>query len=333
MKKLIVIGAYPNSKKKEEILKKEIDSLQGLGYDFMIVSHYPVSPEIQSMVNYYIYDKNQILTPIDMSPYYWMNNDIFFVRVNNSRHSLPICQNMFNSFNFSEINNYDFVYFIENDNIFSENDSKKFNFLLNEMISQNKKCIFFKTVPSSRGDFDNYDGIDFLYETQIFGITPKYFNEKFRLPINIDEWINFEMNIVLEESFHKKLHTFESDFLIINDHSSNFFNESQINIFRVESFILELLHNEKNPSSVILFCHNNTTTDEIKKINITLDGELIKNETILPTHWFYVELLLDGKKLNIIVNDNEGNFDYLKTYELNVDILENIKEKGIISFT
>ena len=323
MKVLFVIGAYPNTQKKEDVLKQEIESLKHLGFEFMIVSHYPVSVELQSMVDYYIYDKNQTLTPMDRSPYYWYNNNNFHIKVFNSRHSLPICQNMFNSFKFSEIKNYDFVFFIENDNIFTENDSNKFIDLLNEMISKNKKCIFFK--PESFRQDDSY-----VYETQLFGISPKYLNEKFIIPTTENEWYETGMSHTLELAFFNKLNQYEDDFLIIDIHSSEYFSESQINIFRVESFIFELLYNIHNPSYPVLYCHNNSLKNEIKKIVVELNGEIIEDKVMFPSHWFYRELLLDNSTLKLTVFDNDDTIDYIKTYVLSENNLENIKNKGII---
>jgi hypothetical protein len=322
MKVLIVIGAYPNTTKKEEVLKQEIESLKSLGFDFMIVSHYPVSVELQDIVDYYIYDKNQTLTPKDRSPYYWFNTESFHIKVFNSRHSLPICQNMFNSFKFSEIKNYDFVFFVENDNIFTPNDVNKFNTLLNEMVSENKQCIFFK--PESFRQDNSY-----VYETQLFGISPKYLNEKFVIPTTENEWYETSMSHTLELSFYNKLKHLEDDFLIIDVHSSEYFNESQINIFRVESFIFELLYNIHNPSYPVLYCHNNTLKDEVKKILVEFNGEVIEDRLMLPSHWFYREFTL-GNTLKLTVFDIDGSIDYIKTYELTEENLEKIKDKGII---
>jgi hypothetical protein len=337
MKKLFVIGAYPNSKKKEDILKKEILSLKHLDYDIMIVSHYPVSEEIQLMVDFYLYDKHQILTPQQhsngtmTSPYYWVGQPSFYLKVFNQRHALPICQNMFNSFKFSEIQKYDFVFFLENDNIFSKDDSLKFDKLLKDMILNNKKCIFFKTSTHGQDSFEYREGITNLYETQLFGITPQYFNEIFKLPTNEKEWFDYEMGFTLEESFYSKLKTYEDNFLIISDYSYKFFDESDINIFRVESLILEVLYNESNPSSPILYCENNSHSNEIKKILIEIGGDIENNE-LLPSHWFYKPLSLDGSELIITVFDEDGSVDFIKKVHLIEDNLEQIKEKGIILF-
>jgi hypothetical protein len=337
MKKLFVIGAYPNSKKKEDVLKKEILSLKHLDYDIMIVSHYPVSEEIQLMVDFYLYDKNQKLTPQqkingDMSsPYYWVSQQSFYLRVFNQRHSLPICQNMFNSFYFSEIQKYDFVFFLENDNIFTKEDSFKFNVLLDEMILNNKKCIFFKTPSHTQDSFDYRAGITNLYETQLFGITPQYFNEIFKLPTNEKEWFEYKMGFTLEESFYLKLNMFEDNFLIIPNYSYTLFEKSNINIFRVESFILEILYNESNPFSPILYCENNSNCDETKKISIKIN-DIIENNEVLPSHWFYKVLSLDGSELIMTVFDENGDIDFSKKIHLIKENLEQIKEKGVILF-
>lgn len=337
MKKLFVIGAYPNSKKKEDVLKKEILSLKHLDYDIMIVSHYPVSEEIQLMVDYYLYDKNQILTPQQntdgtmSSPYYWVTQSSFNLKVFNQRHALPICQNMFNSFKFSETQKYDFVFFLENDNIFSKDDSLKFDELLKDMVLNDKKCIFFKTHNHTQDSPEYIEGITNLYETQLFGITPQYFNEIFKLPTNEKEWVEYGMEYTLEGSFYSKLKMYEDNFLIISGYSYQFFGESDINLFRVESLILEVLYNKSNPSSPILYCENNSHSDEIKKISIKINDD-IENTNLLPSHWFYKELSLDGGELIITVFDENGDIDFSKKIHLIKANLEQIKEKGIILF-
>ena len=341
MKKLFIIGAYPNTKKKEDVLKKQILSLNHLDYDIMIVSHYPVSEEIQLMVDFYLYDKNQKLTPQfkdndnnegkSYSPYYWIAQDFCYIKIFNQRHALPICQNMFNSFKFSEIQKYDFVFFLENDNIFKEDDSLKFDLLLNDMILNNKKCIFFKTSTATQGDFEFRDGVTSLYETQLFGVTPQYFNEIFKLPINEKEWFEFEMGYTLEESFFIKLNMFEENFLIVPDYSFNFFKDSEINLFRIESFLLEVLYNTSNPLAPILYCQNNSYFNESKKIVINNNG-IINNVEVHPSHWYINELSLDGSELIITVFDEDNTVDFIKKIHLTDVNLPQIKENGIIIF-
>lgn len=336
MKKLIVIDSYLTSKKKENVLKGEIESLKVTGFDIMLVAHYPVSIELQFMVDYFIFDKNQTLDIIDEAPYYWFggtDNDPFIL-VYNGRYRLAICQNMFNAFQFAEIKGYDFVYFAENDNFFSENDAKQLNTLIDEMFESNKKCIFFKPegykVPFIER---NLEGIteSFVYETQLFGITPKYFNEIFKLPTTLDQWLSYKMGFTLEVAFYEKLVKYENDFLIINEHSSQYFSESKINQIRAENFIMELLYNIENPETPVLFYHNNYKYQQ--RIIIKINDIIIEDKIINPQNWAYREFRINNDILEFEVYDQDGILETIKSYKLDDKLNNNIKEKGLINFS
>ena len=328
MKKLIVIGAYPNTPKKCEVLINQLCSLRSLkysGFDFMLVTHYPVLTDIQEMVDYYIYDKNQTLTPLDKTTYFWFRTENFLVRFNNSRHALPISQSMNNAFKFSEIKNYDFVYFIENDNWFSETDVMKLNELVETLNRENKKCVFFK--PETYKDNGSY-----VYETQLFGVSPKYFNEIFKLPTTEYEYFsNPSYPVSLELGFYNSLSKYENDFLIINQHSYEYFNNSLINIFRVENLLIDLVYNSKNPDKPTLFCYGNRVTDNSNRIIVKLNNEVINDVVINQHSWFYNVFDLIGDTLSIEVYDNDI-LQENKTYILNKDLLEVLIDKGIIDF-
>jgi hypothetical protein len=61
-KELIVIGTYPNTKIREELTIECIESAKKLERPIMLVSHYPVSLQIQRMVDHYVYDAHNPLT-------------------------------------------------------------------------------------------------------------------------------------------------------------------------------------------------------------------------------------------------------------------------------
>jgi hypothetical protein len=60
-KDIIIIGAYPNRSHKMEMLRECIKRVKPLGYDIMVVSHYPIPEDIQREVDYVIYDKENLL--------------------------------------------------------------------------------------------------------------------------------------------------------------------------------------------------------------------------------------------------------------------------------
>jgi hypothetical protein len=336
MKKLIIIDSYLTSKKKENILKGEIESLKGIGFDIMLVAHYPISTEIQFMVDYFIFDKNQTLDPINDAPYYWFGgtSEDPFILVYNGRYRLAICQNMFNAFQFAEVKGYDFVYFAENDNFFSENDAKRLNTLIDEMLESNKKCIFFKPeyykVPFVDGSLEGVTE-SFVYETQFFGITPKYFNEVFKLPTNQQEWDSYKMGFTLEVAFYEKLVKYEDNFLIINEHSSQYFSESKINQIRAENFIMELLYNIQDNSTPVLFFHNNYKYQQ--RVVIKVNNVIREDNIVNPQNWAYREFKLNGDTLTFEVYDQDDVLETTKSYVLDNKLNDIIIDKGKIDFT
>jgi hypothetical protein len=326
MKKLIVIGSYPNTPKKEEVLKSEIQSLKDIGFDFMLVSHYPVSSEIQHMVDYYIYDKNQTLTPLDKTTYYWFKTDIFILRVNNSRHALPICQNMYNAFKLSEIKDYDFVFFSENDNIFSKEDAVKLSDLVDTAISENKTGVFFKP--------HNYqDNHSKVYETQMFGLQPKRFNEIFKLPLTGEDFFhNPNYPVSLELGFYNSLKEYEDEFLIVDEHSYNYFTNSEINIFRMEHFIVDLLYNSSNENEPVLFFQNRNNGD-VKECRLVakVNDDIIADTLVQPGVWSYQVFRYENQTLRVEIY-MDGTLEIVREYTLNESLRNKINENGIIDF-
>lgn len=74
---LIAILCHCNTPEKEELLKENIQTIKKEGHDILIVSHIPISYEIQDMVEYSIYDKsNPLITYPDRGMVYWQYREI-----------------------------------------------------------------------------------------------------------------------------------------------------------------------------------------------------------------------------------------------------------------
>lgn len=74
---LIAILCHCNTPEKEVLLKENIQTIKNEGHDILIVSHIPVSYEIQDMVEYSIYDKsNPLITYPDRGMVYWQYRQI-----------------------------------------------------------------------------------------------------------------------------------------------------------------------------------------------------------------------------------------------------------------
>ena len=60
-KNLVIIFSHCDNDEKTEILKDTINEVKNNGFDTLLVSHLPVSIELQSLVNYFVYDKSNPL--------------------------------------------------------------------------------------------------------------------------------------------------------------------------------------------------------------------------------------------------------------------------------
>lgn len=108
---IIIIGTYPNLKKRVQLTKDCIESVKTLGRKIMLVSHYPVDQEIQKMVDYYVYDKhNPLITHSYYSLFYYRNNDynaeININQLHNGNQSLTVLTNIFNGVKNAKVNGF-----------------------------------------------------------------------------------------------------------------------------------------------------------------------------------------------------------------------------------
>ena len=77
-KDVIIIGTYPNQPHKVDMLRDCIDRVRPLGYDILVVSHFPLPTDIQESVEYVIYDKENVMM-VNSCPDYWFGADGFVV--------------------------------------------------------------------------------------------------------------------------------------------------------------------------------------------------------------------------------------------------------------
>jgi hypothetical protein len=261
MKKLIIIDTYPNTEEHIGCLNECVDRLTGKGYDLMVVSHYPVSLDVQKKVDYCIFDKENIPIPYSLTPYSWMANESFYLQVNAQGHSIAICKSMYNGISTAKSLGYDFFFFMEADNLLHEEDIDLLDNIQSRMHEEDKKMIFFKNEELK------YD----FYETLIFGGSPEYFIEKVKLPLTLEEykeWLSESGSFVsesLEISFYKKFLEKER-FLVIDESTETFFKKSKINKYSGSDNLCVVITNNLN-NQCILFLKNFGTKTLNFKVN------------------------------------------------------------------
>ena len=325
MKKLFIIDGYPKTEKQIQTLKECILSIKIIGWDILLVSHYPVTTEIQEMVTYYIYDKNNLFVPPNITPHIFISNEFFDSKIYLSGHALAITINMFNGFKFAENYNYDFCYFMECDSIITNNDINKLTSLVDTMVLENKDMIVFN--PKEFIVKDCYYGEDgaFFYETLLFGAKTTQFLLNFKPPRNLEEWYSNDMCYNLESSFHHKFKDLKDKCLIIPNFVSDYLSESNINKHRFGMFVCDIINNETNPKTPILFINNFYGSNTTKEIKIFENDQYIDTVSSQSGTWFY-KPLSNGNKIKIEVFE-KNIFDYSEEYFLSDIFIDGLKNK------
>jgi hypothetical protein len=327
MKTIFIIGTYPTNDEQYDVLRKCIESIKKRGHDVMVVSHNPISTwGIYNLVDYGIYDRDNSFLPSYMTPHFWTVTDKFHIQIFNGGHTLPICRNMKNGVELAKARGYDAFVFMESDIIMSEIDMETLESYIESIANDGKEMFFFRPE-EYRGTNNSY-----VYETLLFGGKLQFFIDNMNLPTNLDEWHKYQMGFTLEQTFYEKLCQHEKKFLIINDHSSNVFLDSQVNLFRYGLFNCKMIYNEVCPDEPVLFINNSFLDEKPKYVCINVDGK--KTQFVLQKgeHWFGSYKI--GKDVSVDVDvyedDKMTNSYFYEYYSIKEENILKFRENGII---
>lgn len=311
MKKIIIIGAYPSTEYTEKLLLDCISSLENKGYDLMIVSHYPVPQYIQEKVNYYIFDKDNTLDPMSLSPSAWMYNDVFDVHVKGQGRVGVIVKNMLNGISFAKHLGYEYFIYMESDNVIHSDDFIKLDETVNDLYVQDKKMFFF-----------NYKlDKSVIYESLMFGGTPELFLNKISIPI-VNQYLGDVMGeTTLENIFYLIFEDQSKDYVLINEPSYDFLNKSFIN--KITGFyICDVLKSWDDERYFLWVWNIGITKDELI---IVINDERIIN--LSPGYWHY-DFLNENEVYSLSMS--YGEFTDSKEFIVNETTKDYIKSKGFI---
>lgn len=121
---IFIIDSWPDNEAKENDLINCIKRLKTFNIPIVLAGHYPIKSEIQKMVDYYIFDKNNPLLMKEQFGKYLVNSvrwsDMGNIRVDNLHeyhHDYAIWETMRNSFNFCKYLGKKYIHFMEYDNL------------------------------------------------------------------------------------------------------------------------------------------------------------------------------------------------------------------------
>jgi hypothetical protein len=322
------IGCYPSNDTLRNLLKQNLTNLKKSGnFDIFLSTHYDkVDQEILDLVDYYIFDKNNTFLDKEHSPCITRNNEIFNIVIYSGGHGLAGMRNIVNLAGFVESLGYDFFYYSEGDNVFSENDIKK-------IILTKEKCLFF-----NKNLFISTNGhaLDFI----LFGAKPKYFRENIKLPITTEEWKDLywlqkkeyqqENEHFIERIFYLKYKDYTKDFLFIEESIAEYLNESIINGYRHGLLSMKVLHNWGNPSRPVLFVLNLIPDSPPQRVIVKVDDVVEGDFYINYNSWWYKEIEHGDRIVNYTCVDKDGNIEKEVNIKLEKDNVLKLLDLGFI---
>jgi hypothetical protein len=292
----------------------------------MLVSHCPVENIEELNIDFHIYDRNNEFLPAHYTPFFWLNTAGFRVEIYNAGHTLPICRNMRNALTLARGLGYETFLFTEADVILGGGDFNRLNGLLDTMEQEHKKMLFFR--PEQYRDC----GGSYVYETLLFGGSVSFFLETFKPPINLEQWLAIPMGYTLELSFYEQFSREEDKFLLVNDHSSNYLTESQVNVLRYGLFNCEIVYNERNPESATLFIMNSLVSGKPMHVSVLINS-LMENLILHQNQFWVRETPFDESSIYVFVYEDENHEKLFleKTFQLTGDPIT-FKNKGLIKY-
>lgn len=134
----IIISTYPDTTARKKLTKECIESFKKTGRKIILASHYPVSEDIQNLVDYYIYDANNIMIHHSYYNRFWNYNDEYEVDMNISgltkgNQSFAAYTNLLNSFKLAKQLGFKKALFAVYDVILHADDLSKVEEIFNKI--------------------------------------------------------------------------------------------------------------------------------------------------------------------------------------------------------
>ncbi len=170
MKSFILLSFFPESITQEKIIEESIISIKKLNLPIVLISHTPVRKEIQGLVDYFIFDKENrmigaeeyLKSPLIHSRSYYqfeMNGSKASLVNLSDRLVLPaVCKSLYTGMNFGISMGFTHCHFVVGDIIFEEEDLSEILKIEREVV-ENSKFGYFETVP----DNHHFEGIESVY--------------------------------------------------------------------------------------------------------------------------------------------------------------------------
>lgn len=322
---IIVVNSYINNEEKRKVLLKYLKQLKLTGNDILLTSHTPIDDDILQEVDYYIYDKENFLLPIHLSPITWFADENEYVNMYSCRHGYAIIKNVYLAINFLyRINKYEKFLFTEYDNDISDTDIPKINQIF-KTIDENHKKLFIFYLSNQKFNFGHV-----LHQTGMFAGDIQFFKENVPLVKSFDEWcITYPFannNDPLESIFVRMTNHVKDQIYYFHGQSSEYFNNSIIDLFQIFDQKYSIVYNIENPNHPLIFLYSNMG----QRFEILIDNSTVFDGVISKGLYYkhYFDIDSNDKNIRIKVNGVEK-----LNKNINITTIEQCRilaERGVI---
>jgi hypothetical protein len=326
---LIIISTYPNTKKRKKLTEECINSLYKCNRKIMLCSHYPVSEEIQSMVDYYVYDKENLLIHHSYYNNFFKNTDDYNLTINinnfnNSNQSLAALTNLINGIKLAKKLGYTKVMTVVYDVLLHQDDVSLINDYFSKLDSGWKCCL---------ATMQNALGTCFETTSMLFNID--FFLSKFPDIRNGNDFTNlcssYGAQNFLEHYMYKVLENEENLWVVNNEKNTILINSGLGVSSNSEYYSVVPVDGSDNKWCIYFYTYNIDDREII--IEVKNNENLIINDRFkISDKKEYINFInFDGSEISV-------NFKFLdygdiykeKKFTLNSDNIDLNKLNGLI---
>lgn len=322
---VIVISTYPNTSKRIELTKNCIESFRKLGRKIILVSHYPVPAEIQSMADFYVFDSDNILTIHSYYTYFYSYTSEHDVRINfnnlkNTNQSLAAHMNFYNGVKMAKSIGASKVMIVTYDVILNELDIPAIEEYFKKL-TEWKCCIAFMDTTLGKG-----------IETTSMIFNIDYFTKIFKDIRSESEYNNHCEYLGCQnflEDYYMTILKNEQDLWVVPNQRTILPNSGVGVSSNSEYYSLLCMNN--NPKEWMLYFHSYNLDDRRIEVSVSENNEEIFKDSfvISEKHTYMTKIYFNDSPIEASLTFFDG-LEKIKVekFNLNNETLEKYKNNG-----
>jgi len=316
---IIVINGFANTEKKINILIECIKQFKKSQHEILLIAQWPISIEIQNMVDYYIYDSKDPKTPAKTTGSAWYKNSFFrYSSVSNvPRHSYAVFTVMKHAVIFAKGLGKKYIYYFDYDCWVADSDLA----LIDAFKDTIKKSKLFGAIHLY---YQGLDTDEAAISVNHFIMDVNYFNNKIDFIKDIDIYLTIaQKSAVIERFFYNLLEPDMANFLQLAGEKSitmdiTALSNSKFNLTSTDDkgeYAYEFAYDKYRNKYLVLI--NGTKISTIFKIMI---DDILYEKKLGEMFGDYIKIESNTKRVHININDMNKDLD-LNNVQATIEIL------------